>query len=228
MDPQDNRDNTLRQRLTTRLLTELEPVHFALAEDNSRKKKFLCRQRRTLLLELRGYADRDGTNVRPAIETLARKLGWSRSSVFARLDDLKVLNLVIDGERIAFNKPRRRRLNLVKAAELLGQPGAEKPRPPHLPECISTDEWNQIVATYESAHGPFTDDRVVYYVSGLVHFQDHLGDGPGFIKELIRHTLAIRYMPLDWTFFHQYPCDARGCPAYFTPLSWNEEAGHQC
>src|SRR5437879_404964 len=173
MDGQNSTRKTAGQPLTTRLLHRLKPEHFRLDSDDTRKMKHLCKERRAVLLELKAAADSNGTNVEVAVQTVAAALGMARSSVFRRLDDLKTLGLLIDQQRLGYNKPRRRCLNLARAQELLGICIGEKAeRPEGLPDCVPTDLWQRFVVTLDAfgARGETTRQGTIgHLLAGFRH-----------------------------------------------------------
>jgi hypothetical protein len=58
---------------------------------DGRKWKAAAGNRKTLMMQLAGYANADGTSIRPSTKTLADQTGFSRRKVCRLLDDLKVL-----------------------------------------------------------------------------------------------------------------------------------------
>src|SRR5579872_372213 len=58
---------------------------------DGRKWKAAAGNRKTLMIQLAGYANADGTSIRPSTKTLADQTGFSRRKVCRLLDDLKVL-----------------------------------------------------------------------------------------------------------------------------------------
>jgi helix-turn-helix protein len=195
-----------QSQLSTRLFNRLKPEQLKLPEDDSRQLKHLCKQRRTLLMELRGYCNSDGTHVEPAVKTLAESLGCGQASVYRRLDDLKKLGLLVDEERIGFNKPRRRHLNLLRAAELVGVILGQ--RPADLPACIPTELWLQFLPLITGG---------VEYVVGMIRHEFHLADqgrAESFILECIRHSIKIGFITNDLWLNGMLACSVEGCHGY--------------
>lgn len=64
--------------------------------DDGRQWKSVAGQRRSYFIEIASYADSDGTNAFPSIESLQRILGDSRRTVFRRLAELKELGFIRD------------------------------------------------------------------------------------------------------------------------------------
>jgi hypothetical protein len=65
------------------------PVESFRKPTDGRKWKGASSNRKTLAVQLAGYADADGTSIRPSTQTLADQTGFSRSKVCRLLDDLK-------------------------------------------------------------------------------------------------------------------------------------------
>lgn len=68
---------------------------FQLPSDG-REWKHVAGKRRAVYIELATYADADGTNACPSIESLQRIDGSSRRSIFRRLAELRELGLLVD------------------------------------------------------------------------------------------------------------------------------------
>jgi hypothetical protein len=217
MDAQDNAASGVgQQRLTTRILNKLRPEHFRLPSDDSRKVKYLCKARRTLLIELRGYCNPDGTRVEPAVSTLAASLGWGRTTVFERLDELKNLGLLVDEARLGPKKPRRRHLNLARAQELLGLISLGD-RPKGLPECIPTQMWQEVLPILQGE--PMVqrneEEAIQFLLAGLRHcFHEWASPyAEIYCVEIIQHALAIGRLSEEWWEYDTYCCEVEGCPA---------------
>lgn len=96
-------------------ISRLPPGVFSLPEDG-RKWKHLQRERKEVAVQLATYADADGTEIYPAAETLVTPSGLSRATIFRRLDDLRRLGFLTDGEIHSYYKTRKRWLNMGKIA----------------------------------------------------------------------------------------------------------------
>jgi hypothetical protein len=70
------------------------PIERFRKPSDGRKWKAAASARKTLLVQLAGYADADGTNIRPSTQTLAGQTGFSRRKICYLLDDLQELGLV--------------------------------------------------------------------------------------------------------------------------------------
>lgn len=199
------------QTKTTRLLNKLTPEHFRPADDDTRKLMHICKERRSVLLELRGYADSDGTNVEPAVATIAKSLGLSRRTVFRRFDDLKQLGLLIDEDRLGFDKPRRRHINLARAQELLGIARNPAGRPEGLPDCVPSELWSEFLEYFD-----FDEEMTKYLVAGLQH-QFHMftdrDDCETFVIELVKFSINTGIVPYDWQEYTLWNCRTEGCRA---------------
>ncbi len=200
--------------LNTRILHKLTPEHFKLPDDAKGKVQYLCQQRRAVLIELKGAANSDGTDVKLAVQTIADALGIHRATVFRRLDDLKALGLLVDEGLLGYNKPRRRHLDLRRAQQLLGIVAEKPDRPEGLPDCVDMGLWGQIM------NMPYFSEMETtgwnYLVAGLRH-QFHIFDSRDaaerFIDALLRFTLAIEELPDDWRNYEMRECRVEGCPA---------------
>ena len=69
------------------------PIEVFRIPTDGRKWKAAASNRKTLMIQLAGYANADGTSIRPSTKTLADQTGFSRRKVCRLLDDLKVLGL---------------------------------------------------------------------------------------------------------------------------------------
>jgi hypothetical protein len=69
------------------------PIEVFRIPTDGRKWKAAAGNRKTLMMQLAGYANADGTSIRPSTKTLADQTGFSRRKVCRLLDDLKVLGL---------------------------------------------------------------------------------------------------------------------------------------
>jgi hypothetical protein len=67
------------------------PIEVFRMPTDGRKWKAAAGNRKTLMMQLAGYANADGTSIRPSTKTLADQTGFSRRKVCRLLDDLKVL-----------------------------------------------------------------------------------------------------------------------------------------
>jgi hypothetical protein len=70
------------------------PVESFRLPTDGRKWKAAASARKTLAVQLAGYANADGTSIRPSTQTLADQTGFSRSKVCRLLDDLKELGFM--------------------------------------------------------------------------------------------------------------------------------------
>ncbi len=210
-----------RQSLNTRLLNKLRPEHFRLPSDDSRKVKHLCRQRRAVLMELKAAADSDGTHVEVAVETIETALGMARACVFERLDELKQLGLLIDEELLGFKKPRRRRLDLLRAQELLGIAVQQTGRPAGLPDCVRDELWQQFVSS------PCFASEDVESIAAVLRHQFHVwktaADAETFVVELLRFAIAAKTIPMDLSWYCQPECRVEGCPGFLRETFVQEE-----
>lgn len=198
------------QSLSTRILHKLRPEHLRRPDDAKGKVQYLCQQRRAVLIELKGAANSDGTEVKLAVQTIANALGMHRATVFRRLDDLKALGLLVDEELIAYNKPRRRHLNVKRAQELLGVSEEKPERPQGLPECVTTELWTQFRQSIDC-----NEKTLSSLVAGLAHqfhvFADR-DNAETFIVGLVRFAIETGQVPMDWHDFDLIGCRVPGCP----------------
>src|ERR1700730_15896324 len=70
------------------------PVESFRKPTDGRKWKAAASARKTLAVQLAGYADADGSSIRPSTQTLADQTGFSRRKVCYLLDDLKELGFM--------------------------------------------------------------------------------------------------------------------------------------
>jgi hypothetical protein len=70
------------------------PVEIFRKSTDGRKWKAGAGARKALAVQLAGYADANGTSIRPSIKTLVAQTGFSRAKVFRQLDDLKELGFM--------------------------------------------------------------------------------------------------------------------------------------
>ncbi len=70
------------------------PIEYFRLPSDGRKWKAAASARKTLAVQLAGYADPDGTSIRPSIKTLAEQTGFSRAKVCRLMDDLKELRFM--------------------------------------------------------------------------------------------------------------------------------------
>jgi hypothetical protein len=78
---------------------------------DGRKRLKQCQGRRSLAIELAGYANPDGSNITVGVKELARVLGMAESTVRVYLKDLETLGLLINEEQRQ-KQPRKRRINV--------------------------------------------------------------------------------------------------------------------
>jgi hypothetical protein len=79
------------------------------------RRKHLWEDRRELALLLATYGSTDGTSIRPAIEpTLTNALGWSKRTIYRRLEDLQNLGFLTDKGIHEDSKVREWTLNIAK------------------------------------------------------------------------------------------------------------------
>jgi hypothetical protein len=100
------RPHTIWQRIQ-----DLPPSAFALPKEN-RQAKHLQRQRKALATCLARHGNPDGTNIFVSVEKIAKAMGYSRSSVFARQADLRTLGILQEGPLHPIYKTVIRRLVL--------------------------------------------------------------------------------------------------------------------
>jgi Helix-turn-helix domain len=123
-------ESTLPKKATQQFKTCLFEVcklpieNFRLPTDG-RKWKAAASARKTLLVQLAGFADADGTSIRPSTQTLADQTGFSRSKVCRLLDDLKELGFMERTGRYGQRGAAIRRLMLPENAS-----GTESKTPP--------------------------------------------------------------------------------------------------
>jgi hypothetical protein len=79
---------------------------------DGRKANAVRAKRRTLVRELSGYADPDGTNIKVSVETLVKNIGWSRRTVLRLLKDLEEMGLLLNRKLTKWNGTRVRALNI--------------------------------------------------------------------------------------------------------------------
>ena len=116
---------------TTRCMRDVQdlaPSTFALPDDG-RQTKHLQRQRKALAMGLARHANADGTQAYPAINTLMKSMGCSRSTIFRLLDDLKTLGFLQDGDIHGLRKTRVRTLDVQR---MTGQSVSSSDDPSHL------------------------------------------------------------------------------------------------
>jgi hypothetical protein len=88
---------------------------------DGRKWKAAAGNRKTLMIQLAGYANADGTSIRPSTITLAEQTGFSRRKVCYLLDDLKMLGLCERVGRYGQKGPAIRRLMVPESARFNSQ-----------------------------------------------------------------------------------------------------------
>lgn len=94
---------------------------YVLPEDG-RKARSLAEQRRSIVIQLATYADRDGSNIFVGTKRLAAELGCSLRTTFKRLDELRKLGVLHDKDGlISYHGTAIRRL----AIHALRMPGEE-------------------------------------------------------------------------------------------------------
>jgi CHC2 zinc finger len=98
---------------------------FRLAEDK-RKVKHLWLERRTIAIELAGYANADGTQIHVSAETIVAHTGLSRATVFRRLDDLTALG-ILESKHRGFNQSAARTLRIPSPPSPPSRPPGEHP-----------------------------------------------------------------------------------------------------
>lgn len=69
-----------------------------LLPGDGRKGRALAEQRRALALQLASYADGDGTRIRLGIQRLCTELGWTKRTLYRRMEDLRNLGLLAEKE----------------------------------------------------------------------------------------------------------------------------------
>jgi hypothetical protein len=104
-------------------VVDLPPGAFALPGDG-RQAKYLCHQRKDLVVVIARYANPDGSGAYPAVGTLTKATGQHRATVFRLLADLRALGFLSDGKQVGPRGSRTRVLNVVKmrAAALALEP----------------------------------------------------------------------------------------------------------
>jgi len=70
------------------------PIEIFRKPTDGRKWKAAASARKTLAVQLAGYADADGSSIRPSTVTLAAQTGFSRAKVCRLLDDLRELGIM--------------------------------------------------------------------------------------------------------------------------------------
>jgi hypothetical protein len=209
----DTTEKQCKSQLSTRLFNKLKPENLKLPDDDSRKATHLYKQRRSLLMELRGYANSDGTQVRVAVKSLAESLGFGQRTIYRLLDDLKKLDLLVDEGRMGFNKPMRRHLNLARAAQLARISVAERPK--NLPACIPTDLWQQF-APLLGVNGWDVEGSTNHVLAAIEH-EFHLWEkerAEFLVVEYLRFSIKVRFITNElWQNF-QLECNVKGCEGY--------------
>jgi hypothetical protein len=88
---------------------------YVLADDG-RKARAVAEQRRALAMQLATHADGDGTRISVGINRLMSNLGWSKRTLYRRLEDLRRLELV--AEKDGLTKERGTALRRLNVAAL--------------------------------------------------------------------------------------------------------------
>jgi hypothetical protein len=91
-------------------MRDLPPEAYRLDTDG-RKWKTLCKERRTVAMQLASYADADGSNIWVGIDTLTTALGMPRATLFRFLDDLKTLCALSSYGLSRYHGTKKRRLH---------------------------------------------------------------------------------------------------------------------
>ena len=126
-----------------------------MPETDGRKWKAAAGNRKSLMMQLAGYANADGTSIRPSTKTLADQTGFSRRKVCRLLDDLKVLGLC---ERVGRYGQRGAAIRRLMMPE---KPSSTPPESPSLrvPDSISESAgFNSQSARFDSESARFDSE----------------------------------------------------------------------
>ena len=106
------------------------PAAYRLGGDG-KKWRWMCEERRKLLMQLASYADGNGTGIWPSVQRLADETGMNRRTAFRLLNDLRTLGFLEDGELHGAYKTRIRSINVgkVKAEVSFDDKKGESPVP---------------------------------------------------------------------------------------------------
>ncbi len=89
------------------------PAAYRLASDG-KKWRWMCEERRKLLMQMASYSNGDGTGIWPSVQRLADETGMNRRTAFRLLNDLRTLGFLEDGELHGAYKTRIRSINVGK------------------------------------------------------------------------------------------------------------------
>ncbi len=92
------------------------PWQAYVLSDDGRKARAVAEQRRALAMQLATHADGDGTRISVGINRLMLNLGWSKRTLYRRLEDLRRLELV--AEKDGLTKERGTALRRLNVAAL--------------------------------------------------------------------------------------------------------------
>jgi hypothetical protein len=106
------------------------PAAYRLASDG-KKWRWMCEERRKLLMQMASYSNGDGTGIWPSVQRLADETGMSPRTAHRLLNDLKTLGFLEDGELHGCYKTRIRSINVgkVKAGVSFFDKKGEAPLP---------------------------------------------------------------------------------------------------
>ncbi len=91
---------------------DLPPEAYQITGDG-RQAKHLWNERQRVADFLASFANPDGTSITVGIPRVMEKFGMSKKTVHRRLNDLKKLGMLVDGEKTSFQGTRERALRLV-------------------------------------------------------------------------------------------------------------------